>query len=89
MQWVVKNEVENQMMIFYVYKGDYSFFERSAPYMASFSEIFRYFATISSATKFIPLGINCTSLLWESHFTYDFKSVHREKISPSVFATPK
>lgn len=88
-QWMVKNSVAKEMMLFYVHQDDYSFFTKFCSISAHFSDVLQYFATINNAANYMPMRMKKTDLLWKPIKEIQVISVDRQSISNSTFDVPK
>ena len=82
-QWIVRNESENTMMMFYVYRGEFSFYTPFAQFAHTFSKTFRYFAAAPESENDIPLGVTAAGLLLEKQYTVELKAIKAQKIDDS------
>lgn len=88
-QWIVKNDTQQDMMLFYVYKGKYSFYHKMAPILVHFSDMFHYFSAIKNNQGYMPMGIKKTDRLWKNLKELKLLAINEQTIPSNNFDVPR
>ncbi len=89
LQWIVKNDTQEDMMLFYVYKGDFSFYNKLAPVAVHFSDMFHYFTALQDAQGYIPLKVKKTDKLWKLIKELSLIDINEQNLAVSNFDVPR